>query len=245
MLKRNNRGAIVERLVALRSEPADAAIHGSMTGRSFSYAQTWCRRHTVAPDRFLWYNYCMHVYVITNTINGKLYVGQHAGKYLDKYLDRNVRYALRNKGNKTYLYNAIRRYGPEAFSIRSIHSCADKAGMDAAEIAYIKFFGTQDPDLGYNITAGGGGRLGTVTGLHTEEWKQNMSSVMKGRKITWSQKISDAQKGRPLTEEHKAALRAAPRTKHKVPRSPEHCAQIRENKLKYWARRKAQEAMSG
>src|SRR5271165_7153962 len=101
----------------------------------------------------------MQVYLIQNLVNGKCYVGQHSGDDLEKYWKHNVRAALRNSGNKTYLYNAIRKYGEENFTIRRIHKADSKEDMDNAEIAYIKFFGTTDDELGYNITAGGGGRL--------------------------------------------------------------------------------------
>ena len=181
----------------------------------------------------------MQVYAINNIANGKLYIGQHAGEDLIAYLKHNIRAALRNAGNKTFLYRAIRKYGGDNFTIRCIHKCVDKLEMDRAEKAYIKFFGTQDPVLGYNITAGGGGRLGTKN-PHTEEQKKNMSRIMKGRILTaeWKKKIGDAQRGRPLTEAHKAALKGSQLGVKKSPRSPEHCEKIRENKRKWWALRK-------
>jgi group I intron endonuclease len=170
----------------------------------------------------------MHVYLIQNTVNGKCYVGQHAGEDLEKYWQFNVKKALANKGNKTFLYRAIRKYGPENFTIRTIHVPIDAAGMTNAEIAYIKFFGTQNEELGYNITAGGPGRLGTKcsehnkklyselytgkkTKPHTDEAKVKMAAACKGRVFSEEHKlnISKAKSGKPLgtkSKEHREKL---------------------------------------
>ena len=185
----------------------------------------------------------MQVYAINNIANGKVYVGQHSGEDLLAYLKHNIRAALRKAGNKLFLYRAIRKYGAENFTIRCIHKCADKAEMDRAEKAYIKLFGTQDPELGYNITAGGGGQLG-VRRPHTEEEKIKIGLAHKG-KITSEEtkaKLSKVQKGKTLSEEHRVALVGSHGGKQKQTRSPEHSLKISETKKKWWAERKRQEA---
>lgn len=184
----------------------------------------------------------MHVYVITNTVNGKLYVGQHVGDDLNWYWNHNIRAALRGSGNKTFLYRAIRKYGPEIFTIESIANPIDKHSMDKLEIAFISTLMTQDPAIGYNITGGGGGRLG-VSRPHTEEEKQKISKIMKGRKLSpeWKKKIGDSQRGKKLTDAHRVALSAGQTGKPKKERSSEHCAKIRENKRLWWALKKGTE----
>ena len=179
----------------------------------------------------------MYVYVITNLINEKIYVGQHAGDNLDAYLRHNISHAMTNNGNKTHLYRAIRKYGGYKFIISPLVRCTNKEEMDAWEKIYIKAFGCQHG--GYNITAGGGGRLGTKR-PHTEEEKKHMSKVMQGRVLTeeWKKRIGDAQRGRSFTEEHKRALQDSQLGKPKCPRSIEHCLKISENKKKWWAERK-------
>src|SRR5208337_908272 len=102
----------------------------------------------------------MHVYLIQNVVNGKCYVGQHSGDDLNWYFLENIKAALRGSKGKTLLYRAIRKYGIKAFTIQSIYQPKDKQDMDNAEISYIKFFGTQNAEIGYNCTAGGGGVLG-------------------------------------------------------------------------------------
>ena len=42
----------------------------------------------------------MHVYLIQNIVNGKIYIGQHAGDDLEMYWKHNIRAALAKRGNK-------------------------------------------------------------------------------------------------------------------------------------------------
>jgi group I intron endonuclease len=173
----------------------------------------------------------MHVYLIQNTVNGKCYVGQHAGEDLEKYWRHNVKAALAGRGNKLFLYRAIRKYGPENFTIRTIHVPVDAIDMTNAEIAYIKFFGTQNDELGYNITAGGPGRLGT-TYPHTQAFKDAMSARLKGkpRPKEWGDNIRKAQLGKKLSSEHVAALKAGQKGCKKPPRTEEHKRRLIESR---------------
>jgi len=179
----------------------------------------------------------MHIYAVTNTANGKIYIGQHSGDDLPVYLARNIRAALPGRGNKLFLYRAIRKYGAEAFVIRSLVCPCDKEQMDMMEKFFIRTLETQNDSIGYNITAGGGGRLGTKR-PHTQAEKDHMSLVMKDRVVTWGDKIAASQAGRKFTPEHIAALKLG-QTGCKKSRSQEHCEKIRENKKRWWAERKA------
>lgn len=136
----------------------------------------------------------MHVYLIQNTINGKVYVGQHAGEDLDWYLRVNFVKAKRGDVGKKLLYRAMRKYGPENFNIRSIYTPANKVEMNLAEITYIKFFGARNNTLGYNIAEGGAG------GNTREGYKNSPEHIEKQRKGVL---------GIPKSEEHKANLSKA------------------------------------
>lgn len=173
----------------------------------------------------------MHVYLLQNIVNGKCYVGQHSGDDLQAYWNHNVRAALGNRGNKLFLYRAIRKYGPENFTIRTIHKPIDAVDMTNAEIAYIKFFGTQNEELGYNITGGGPGRLGT-TSICSDQTRLKMSLARKGKPKSkeWIKKIGDSQRGRSLTPEHIAALKLGQRGCKKPPRTPEHIKNMVESR---------------
>lgn len=181
----------------------------------------------------------MHVYAIFNAANGKLYIGQHAGDNLEKYFAKNLTEALAHRGGKKRLYNAIRKHGAKCFSVRSLHRASDKTELNRVEVAYIKLFGTQDPDLGYNIAAGGGGTLGIKLSATT---RSKMRSVRKGQPKSkeWAEKLSLAQRGRQLTAEHKSALSKGQTGKKKY-RSPEHCRLISDNKKLWWAKKRTEQ----
>lgn len=99
-----------------------------------------------------------YIYLVTNTVNGKQYVGQTTTT-IPKRWKQHVYES--NLGRHQYgLYLAIRKYGAESFTVTEI--CAIKAAsrdemrvaLNAAEIEFIKLYGTYEN--GYNQTLGGG-----------------------------------------------------------------------------------------
>lgn len=180
----------------------------------------------------------MHIYAIQNSANDKIYIGQHCGDDLQAYFRHNLRQAAAGRENKLYLYRAMRKHGPEKFSIKSLICPQDKEQMDRLEIFFIRTLDCRDPNVGYNITAGGGGRLG-ISRPHTDAEKEKIGAAHRGKpkSAEWAKAIGDAQRGRKFTEEHKAALRAGQLGKSKR-RSLEHCIKISENKKAWWAKRK-------
>lgn len=165
----------------------------------------------------------MQIYAISCLANGKWYIGQHSGKDLDKYLRRKFMYARKGYSGSPALFRALLKYGESQFVIRQIESCDSKAQMDLAERFYIKLFGTQNREIGYNLTEGGDGTLGAVmpdsakskislyrTGKKASPvTKARMSLARKGKPVHSEAskiKISTAQKGKILSEGHKAKL---------------------------------------
>jgi len=150
----------------------------------------------------------MFVYLITNKINDKKYVGQHSGDDLQKYWRRNVVWALHNQGQKRCLYSAIRKYGPENFEIKPLVIVGTKQEMDYYERYLIVDFGTRAPN-GYNLTDGGEGTPGHAV---SEEGRRKMSVKSKGRvsKLKGipkskesNQKNSESHKGKVLSDKHR------------------------------------------
>jgi group I intron endonuclease len=87
------------------------------------------------------------IYLILNTINNKVYVGQS--------IDLTARWRKHQKEKKkSYLYNAMRKYGPEAFKFVVVEYCL-RSQLDGKEIYWIKAFKAQDSNYGYNNTTGG------------------------------------------------------------------------------------------
>jgi group I intron endonuclease len=131
----------------------------------------------------------MHeLYLITNQVNGKRYVGQTARGRVFRWR-QHVREANLNR-ERTPLHLAIRKYGPESFSLQWLKDCQTQAEVDAAEIATIALLGTLAP-RGYNLTAGGQGdrapgykeseatRLAKARTWNTAEKRQQNSAAQK------------------------------------------------------------------
>ena len=106
-----------------------------------------------------------HIYLITNVQLNKKYVGQTLSHrknrnkyrpfgYIGRFNDH-ISEALCNTKKKqcTYLNNAIRLYGKEAFEVELITTCL-KEQTDEYEERYIKEYNTLYPN-GYNLTKGG------------------------------------------------------------------------------------------
>ena len=169
----------------------------------------------------------MHVYAIQNTENGKLYIGKHSKDNLASYLTKNLTCALSGVVGKCKLYNAIRKYGRQSFTIRSIFSIDDANQLNLAERVFIKFFGSQNDELGYNITAGGDGtkdlrhseetkeilRIKSTGVIRTDESRKRLSESLKlaykeGRRSTEQiKKLALSMVGRTISEESKEKMR--------------------------------------
>ena len=113
----------------------------------------------------------MIIYLITNKVNGKKYVGQHCG-------DKNARWkqhlsAALKKQDPKPLYRAMRKYGVDNFSYRVLESIPLKAGqalLDEREIHFIKEYDTYIKNgKGYNLTLGGGGNMVTYCASERSE----------------------------------------------------------------------------
>jgi group I intron endonuclease len=93
------------------------------------------------------------IYVVTNLVNRKQYVGLTTANNPEYYCKGHIRGAL--NGAEKYLYNAIRKHGAEAFIFEIIWSAFDKQALDDAEDFFIvEEYKSLHPD-GYNLRGGG------------------------------------------------------------------------------------------
>lgn len=157
----------------------------------------------------------MIVYLITNKINGKKYVGQHIGSDLKKYWYRKAWRALAGYTTGQALANAIRKYGKDAFEIKPLVIIGTKEELNYYEIGLIKSLNTKVPS-GYNVTDGGEGTHGHV---RTAEEKAAISRALTGRvKPNYKlmgvprteetkRRISEGHRGQVLSLSHIAGLR--------------------------------------
>ena len=155
------------------------------------------------------YNY---VYLITNNINGKIYVGKHSTDNLnDCYM-----------GSGKIIKLAYNKYGVENFTKKILAFADTEEKLNWFERFYIKKYHCRDKSIGYNLTNGGEGVLGLQIEAWnkgvpmTEEQKLKISETRKGTHA-WNkgkplsdetkQKISNTLKGKPLSDETKQKMK--------------------------------------
>lgn len=130
---------------------------------------------------------CLSIYKITNIQNKKVYVGKSKGRLIGRIIKHchHVR-----KGTNRYLYDAIRHYGWNNFSVEVLEICTLEE-LDEREIYWIATLRSNNKDFGYNMTEGGdGGGNGEILKQYaknrigipmSEEQKKKISDVLKGR----------------------------------------------------------------
>lgn len=138
-----------------------------------------------------------YVYKTTNTVNGKIYVGQHrAFEFQGK----------RYMGSGTVLLSAIKKYRKSAFTVELLEAAESKEELDKKERYWIQALNATDCRVGYNLLPGGQG-----SHFQTEESKRKISDASKGRKVSdeTRKKISESltgRKGHSWTQGQRAAI---------------------------------------
>lgn len=133
----------------------------------------------------------MFVYCAVHLESGRIYVG----KTYD-FAHRYETHLKAARGNsKAYFHNALRKYGYEAFSwtiLERFHN-DDVAAASEAEKRWIRFWGSNDPKFGFNMTLGG-------DGVHpTKEVRQKMSLSQRLRFQTESKEEKQQRIARHVT----------------------------------------------
>jgi len=116
-------------------------------------------------NTILKYNF---VYIITNIINNKQYIGDHStNNFNDNYL-----------GGGLSLIKAKKKYGKQNFKKEILEFFPTKQDAFDAQEKYINEYNTLTPN-GYNISPKGGNR---VRGCHSEETKYKIGKGCRGIK---------------------------------------------------------------
>lgn len=145
----------------------------------------------------------MVVYLLTNMVNNKKYVGRTVHDNLNRYLSVKRWQAKRGLTRNMPIVSAIAKYGWQSFDVTVLCRVSDVTLLDILERQWIEDLDTRNPDKGYNICEGGGtGRTGVknsaehnrliglankgrkpVGYVRTEENRQQLRDRMKGNKI--------------------------------------------------------------
>lgn len=112
-------------------------------------------------------NYC--VYIHTNKINGKKYVGQTGQVPKNRWGNNGVNYK-----DSPYFYHAIQKYGWDNFEHEIIVDNLTRQEACNLEIELIKEFDTMNETHGYNLCGGGKGAK------HSEQSRKKISESRKG-----------------------------------------------------------------
>ena len=128
---------------------------------------------------------CYSVYIHTNTLNGKVYVGMTSMAPEDRWANG------RGYRSCRHFERAINKYGWDKFDHAVIKDNLTLEEANTLERELIKKYLSNNPKYGYNITDGGS------NGKHSEETKRLLSKIKTGCKVSeeTKRKISEALSG--------------------------------------------------
>lgn len=121
-----------------------------------------------------------YIYLTTNKINNKKYIGQHKGSPTDSYF-----------GSGTTILKSIAKYGKENFTKEILCFCETREEADQKEKEYIQLYNAVESEEFYNNAEGGMGGDGwrachRWAEQHPEEaskfWKESGERLQKWRK---------------------------------------------------------------
>ena len=127
------------------------------------------------------------IYLWTNLVNGKKYVGQTTCFYRRM---KTYRYTYPN----AYMEHAVNKHGLDNFDITILERDVPLDKLDEREQYWLDYYQSYDLDKGYNICKVAGTTKGVT---HTEEWCQEHSEWLKDKWATdedyrkfWHDKMS-------------------------------------------------------
>jgi group I intron endonuclease len=188
----------------------------------------------------------MQIYAITNTVTGKQYIGQTV-RDLAARLRAHI-YAINKKNRCPAIADAIKKYGPDMFTIRCLEECDSLDHMNEREKHWIQSLSTMVPH-GYNLNEGGNGSLGF---RHTAESRLKMTKWQLGKKLTPEHraKVSASllgntrARGVKHSDETKAKVSAASKGRKHGPISEDHRRKLAEARLGMKASEEVKQKMS-
>lgn len=119
----------------------------------------------------------MLIYKITNTVNGKIYIGQTTKSLSERKRGYWIEYKYKT-ANCRLIIKAMKKYGFGKFIFEVLkEDILSKEEMDDLERFYIQKFNSTNKSVGYNIELGG-----NSVGKHAESTKLKISIAQQGSK---------------------------------------------------------------
>jgi group I intron endonuclease len=179
------------------------------------------------------------VYKITNTVNGKIYIGATKNSFKTRW---NQHKSDAKRGDTRPFYRAIKKYGHKKFKMTLLYTAPSEKEMYEKERFYIAKHNSNSRKIGYNLSEGGEGNNSGKTwakGLtkethpslmsisqkqsgsgnfwfgkkHTKKWKKNHSNKIKGKNHpNWNKDLLwlvELNKNRIWTDEAKGKISKA------------------------------------
>lgn len=159
-----------------------------------------------------------HIYMIFNTVNGKLYIGKTNDLHNRWITHKRVAKGGKEKYPTVFhaIHSAIVKYGADKFDFCLIQSFSNEDEAYLAETYWITYYNSKNVKFGYNETVGG---LGSGSGINSANYglKRKPETIIKLREShlgernqNFGQKFFDkirknmsaAQKGKQLGEKH-------------------------------------------
>lgn len=209
------------------------------------------------------------IYVITNLVNGKVYVGQTTKTGKERFQSH-----WWSRGKKDYFHYALNKHKREDWTVQDITVFETREEVNNAEKLWILLLRSSEKKLGYNSTLGGEygaipneetrAKIGAASSQRTPtlETRQRMSEAHSGEKNHFFGKKHDPEMieatkkvlseklsgegnywfGKQLSPEHKAKLSLVRKGKKQKPRSEEACKKLSVAATARWARWRAEKA---
>ncbi len=178
----------------------------------------------------------VHIYLITNEVTGKYYVGQTSCDVSKRFRDHISSAKSEKVTSSPRLRRSMRCHGIDKFSVQELAVAKNEKEGDYLETLWIVSLDAMNPTTGYNLTLGGRGvrgvkwsedrraraskaQKGISRGLGhivTQETRDKISAATMGRisplkgvspSLETRQKLSENHKGKTVSEETRNKLR--------------------------------------
>jgi group I intron endonuclease len=142
-----------------------------------------------------------YLYKITNTTNGKIYIGQSVNPRSRWYSHKKE---AEREVPRMVIARAIKKYGSPSFLFELIACCRNQDDANEIETELVRQYDSRNSDKGYNIALGG------MNAPKTEEWKQKISQALMGHEVSQEtrDKVSKGNTGKVRSEEFKKGVSA-------------------------------------